>query len=162
MPNVTSITSKHNKSLLDNRAKPNCTIPPCNCRNKANCPLEGRCRQSSIVYKVAITSGGAARRYYGCGEAELKARFYNHNHSCKYHHKSNSTELSKAVWRAKDAGKDPSIKRSIMAYPAPVHHTNPAQEPAASASQRGFTFFKRTPQQRSINDQNSTENVDTQ
>ena len=90
-----------------------------NYRNKASCPLEGMCRQSSIVYKAAITSEGAARHYYGCSETEFKARFYNHNQSFKYRHKNNSIELSKAVWRAKDAGKDPSIKWSFTAHSAP-------------------------------------------
>ena len=116
---MASIISRHSKILLDNRATPNCAKPLCNCRNKANCPLEGRCRQSSIGYKAAITSGGAGKHYYGCSEREFKARFYNHNQNFKYRHKSNSTELSKAVWRGKYAGEDPSINWSIMPHPAP-------------------------------------------
>ena len=119
MLNRASIISRHNKILLDNRAKSNCTIPPGNCRDKANCPLEGRCRQSFIVYKAAITSGGAAKHYHSCSETEFKAGFCNHNQSFKYRHKSNSTELSKAVWQAKDAGEDPNMKGNIMGHPAP-------------------------------------------
>ena len=118
MSNVASIISRHNKTLLDNRAKPNCAIPQCNCRKKANCPMERRCRQSSIVYKAAITSAGASKHYYGCSETEFKVRFYNHNQIFKYRHISNLTELLKAIWPAKDAGEDPSTKWSIMAHPA--------------------------------------------
>ena len=36
--------------------------------------------------------------------------------SFEYRHKSNLTELSKAVWRAKDAGEDPIIRWSITAH----------------------------------------------
>ena len=113
------ITSWHNKTLLDNRAEPNCTIPLYNCRNKSKLPTGRKVTPKSIVYKAATTSGGAAKHYYGGSETEFKVRFYNHNQSFKYDHKSNSTKLSKTVWQAKDAGKDPSIKWSIMAHHAP-------------------------------------------
>ena len=119
MSNMASIISRHNKTLLDKRAKSNYTIQFYNCRNKANFPLEGRCCQSSVVYKAAITSGGAAKHYYRCSETEFKARFYNQNQSFKSRQKSNSTELSKAVWRAKNASEDPSFKWSTIAHPAP-------------------------------------------
>ena len=98
MPKMASIIFSHNKTLLDNRAEPNYPIPQCHCRNKAICPLEGRCRQSFIVYKAAVTLGGASRHYYGCRETEFKVRFYNHNQGFKYRHKINSTELSKTIW----------------------------------------------------------------
>ena len=96
MPNRASFLSRHNETLPDNRAQSNYAIPSCDCRNKVNSPLEKRCRQSSIVYKAAITSGGAATHYYGCSKTEFKIRFYNRNHSFTYHHKSNSIELLKA------------------------------------------------------------------
>ena len=121
MPNMASIISRHYKTLLVNRDECNYAIRSCNYKNKASCPLEGMYGQSSIVYKAATTSGGAARHYYGCSETEFKARFYNHNQSFKYRHKNNSIELSKAVWRAKDAGKDPSIKWSFVAHSAPYN-----------------------------------------
>ena len=52
LPNMAAIISKHNKIVLQNRADPHRTTPPCNCRNKANCPLEGKCRESSIYSKL--------------------------------------------------------------------------------------------------------------
>ena len=81
---MASIIPEHNKNPLDDRTKSNYAIPPCNCRNKANYPLEGRCCQSSILYKAPITSGGGAMHYYGCSETEFKACFYNHYQSFKY------------------------------------------------------------------------------
>ena len=41
MPNMATIISSHNKNLLGNKQEPKTTIPPCNCRNSANCPLNG-------------------------------------------------------------------------------------------------------------------------
>ena len=128
---MASIISRQNKTLLDNRAKPNYTTPPCSCKNKANCRLEGRCRPGSIASKAAITSEGATRHYYGCSETEFKARFYNHNQSFKYRHKSNSTEPSKAVWQAKDAGEITALNGALWHT---LHHTSPAQKLAISAS----------------------------
>ena len=52
MPNMAAIISKHSKIVLQNRADPRRTTPSCNCKNKANCPLEGKCRESSIIYKL--------------------------------------------------------------------------------------------------------------
>ena len=121
MPNMAAIISRHNKIVLSNNTTANSTTPPCNCRNKINCPLEGKCRESSIVYKACLLSGNAANNYYGCCETEFKTRFNNHNQSFKFRRKSNATELSKAFWQAKDAGKNPRIKWSIVAHTAPYH-----------------------------------------
>ena len=121
MPNMAAIISKHNKIALQNRADPRRTTPPCNCRNKANCPLERKCRESSIIYKATLKSNGIAGHYYDCSETEFKTRFNNHKQSLVHRHKRNSTELSKTVWNAKDAGINPSIEWSIAAK------TNPYQ-----------------------------------
>ena len=115
MPNMAAIISKRNKIALQNRANSRRTTPPSNCRNKANCPLEGKCRESSIIYKTALKSNGIARHYYGCSETKFKTLFNNHKQSLLHRHKRNATELSKAVWNAKDAGSNLSIKWSITA-----------------------------------------------
>ena len=94
MPNMAAIISRHNKIVLSNKTTANSTTPPCNCRNKISCPLEGKCRESSIVYKACLLSGNAANNYYGCCETEFKTRFNNHNQSFKFRRKSNATELS--------------------------------------------------------------------
>ena len=106
------------QSLLS-RADFRRTTPPCNCRNKANCPLEGKCRKSSIINKATMKSTGITRHYYGCSETEFKTRFNNHKQSLAHRHKRNSTELSKAVWNAKDAGTNPCIEWSIAAKTSP-------------------------------------------
>ena len=60
-----------------------------------------------------------AKHYYGCCETQFKARFNNHKQSFKFRRKSNATELSKAYWKAKDAGLDPEINWSIAAKTKP-------------------------------------------
>ena len=119
MPIIAAIIYRHNKIILSNRTNTNRTTPPCDCRNKASCQLEGKCRESSIVYKACLISGYAASNYYGCCKMEFNARFYNHNQSFKYRRKSSATELSKAFWQAKEAGKNPRIIWSIAAHTAP-------------------------------------------
>ena len=99
MPNMAAIISQHNKIALQDRADPRRTTLTCNCRNKANCPLEGRCRESSIMYKATLKSNanGIARHYYGCSETKFKTRFNNHKQNLVHRHKRIATELSKAV-----------------------------------------------------------------
>ena len=117
MPNMAAIISKHNKIALQSRAELRRTTPPCNCRNKANCPLEGKCRKSSIIYKATLKSNRIAN--YGCSETEFKTLFNNHKQSLVHRHKRNATELSKAVWNAKNTGTNPSIEWSIAAKTSP-------------------------------------------
>ena len=125
---MAAIISKHNKIALQNRANSRRTTPPCNRRNTANCPLEGKCRESSIIYKATLKSNGIARHYYGCSETEFKTRFNNHKQCLEHRHKRNATEPSKAVWNARDAGTNPSIEWSIAA------NTNPYQPGAKSCN----------------------------
>ena len=107
------IISSHNKNILGNKQESKTTIPPCNCRNSANCPLNGECREKAVIYKASITSDGSSKQYIQCTKMEFKTRYYNHTHSIRYREKRNVTELSKAVWNAKESGHEPSIKWSI-------------------------------------------------
>ena len=47
MPNMAAILSRHDKTVL---ASKNANVhPPCNCRGKAECSLNGNCRKKAIV-----------------------------------------------------------------------------------------------------------------
>ena len=91
--------------------------PPCNCRRKAECPLNGNCRKKAIVYKASIStdSNDSPKSYYECCETEFKSRFYNHRQTFKHKQKRYTTELSKAFWEATKYGKDPHVEWSISA-----------------------------------------------
>ena len=118
MLNMAAIISKHNKIALQNRAGPRRTTPSCNCRKKANCPLERKCRESSIIYKATLKSNGIARHYYGCSETKFKPVLTTQSKPCTSTQK-NAMKLSKAVWNAKDAGTNLSIEWSIAAKTSP-------------------------------------------
>ena len=83
--------------------------------------MKGLCRESSIIYKVTLRTDGIAKNYYGCSETEFKNCFYNHNQSFKCRQKYNATELSKAFWQAKGAGKNPVIEWSIASRTTPYY-----------------------------------------
>ena len=115
MPNMAAILSRQNKTVL---ASKNTNVhPPCNCRRKAECPLNGDCRKKSIVYKASIStdSNDPPKSYYGCCKTEFKSRFYNHGQTFKSKQKRYATELSKAFWEAIDNGRDPYVEWSISA-----------------------------------------------
>ena len=156
MPNMAAIISRHNKIVLSNKTTANSTPPPCNCRNKVSCPLEGKCCKSFIVYKACLISGNAANNYYGCCETEFKARFNNHNQSFKYRRKSNATELSKAFWQAKDAAKK-TAKNGVLWPIEP--HTIRGQGLAIYASKKNLQSCRQIQAQPSTKERNSTENV---
>ena len=68
MPNIKSIVSGHNKSILNEYPENNKT---CNCMNKELCPLDNKCLTDNIVYEATITSNQAEygpRTYIGISE----------------------------------------------------------------------------------------------
>ena len=115
MPNMAAILSRHNKTIL--ASKNTNEHLPCNCRRKAECPLNGDCRRKAIVYKASLStdSNDPPKSYYGCCETEFKARFYNHRQTFKNKQKRYTTELSKAFWEAMDNGREPHVEWSISA-----------------------------------------------
>ena len=72
MPNIKNIIDGHNKRL--NNYEHEEQTKPCNCRDRANCPLEGECRTKSVVYQAKITSEGKTETYVGLTAGEFKTR----------------------------------------------------------------------------------------
>ena len=66
MPHMATIISSHNKNLLGNKQES--TIPPCNCCNSANCPLNGECSEKAVICKASITSDGSSKHYIGASK----------------------------------------------------------------------------------------------
>ena len=74
-----SIIASHNKVLLS-KTTPTSTQPPekeCNCRRKSECPLEGKCLQTKVVYQATVTSESTAESYVGLA-TNFKERYRNH------------------------------------------------------------------------------------
>ena len=110
----------HNKQVLNRLSSADTETSPCNCRNKRDCPLEGKCRTKFVIYKASIrTPNGNTMSYYGCCETDFKAHYYNHKQSFKTSFERHQTELSKLVWRLKDEGHIPVKKWSIVCKAKP-------------------------------------------
>ena len=54
MPNINGIINRRNITKLS--TKKNKVIDKCNCRDKVRCPLDGKCKQECVVYKVEVYS----------------------------------------------------------------------------------------------------------
>ena len=115
-----SIIAQHNKQVLSRLSSADIEAPPCNCRNKHDCPLERKYRTKGVIFKASIcTPNGKTMSYYGCCETDCKARYYNHKQSFKTSSKRHQAELSRLVWRLKDEGHVPAIKWSIVCKAMP-------------------------------------------
>ena len=76
---MSSIISANNRQLLT----PNNSAFGCNCRNKSNCPLEGKCLTPKVIYQADVKNDvdNEYKFYYGLTETSFKERFRNHTKS---------------------------------------------------------------------------------
>ena len=120
LPNIKNTINSHNKAQLkksDTEAKKDC-----NCRNKANCPLTGNCREHNIVYQATVTTRENdnnrtkknTESYVGLTENEFKKRFANHKQSFTNPRLRNATELSKYIWSLKEKNTEYDIAWRIL------------------------------------------------
>jgi hypothetical protein len=91
----------------------------CNCRNKAECPLEGKCLTKCIVYKASVEADSKTSIYYGLCEGEFKSRYSNHKKSFKHKKYALETELSKFIWSLKDNNMPYVLRWEIQSTAAP-------------------------------------------
>ena len=116
MPNLRQKINEHNKSILQSTHD---LVPKsCNCRKPADCPLNGSCLKSSVIYQatVATNDNTLPQTYIGLTENCFKTRFTNHRNSFKDHKKKLSTELSKHVWKLKEAKVDSQISWKTLKH----------------------------------------------
>ena len=115
VPCMGQIISAHKKRVLgESQVTPN-EAPPCNCRKKMDCPLDGQCRRKATIYQPSVKAQDMnMRNYVGLCETEFKTRRNNHEQSFKNRKLENATELSKYIWLCKDKGKNFEIKWKII------------------------------------------------
>ena len=88
-----------------------------NCKENQNCPLEGNCRTTSVVYKCEVTAENQPKKVYiGLTEKEFKQRFNGHNQSFNNSKYKNSTTLSTHIWSLKKQNIKPVLKWSIVKH----------------------------------------------
>ena len=107
--NIGSVITSHNRRVI----RPTSNNHGCNCRNRAECPLDNKSLKENIVYKhkaVISAPSNQDKKYFGIAETSFKDHFRNHTRN--FHHKKsvNSPELSKYLWKLKDEKITPSIK----------------------------------------------------
>ena len=82
MPNIRSKINGHNKKIL--QPKPAEPQKLCNCLVKEDCPLNGLCLTSSILYQTTIKCSNSKykqKRYKGICEMTFNKRYANHKKS---------------------------------------------------------------------------------
>ena len=72
MSSMSSVIKQHNYRVLSTTEN---VDRLCNCRNKENCPLDGKCLQSCIVYKADVITNKDSHIYYGASDGEFKSRY---------------------------------------------------------------------------------------
>ena len=75
MPNIGMIIKNKNMKLLSNDTN---SEKRCSCRNKNNCPLNGKCLSKSLVYEAEVKTDTENFRYIGLCEGDFKTRYNTH------------------------------------------------------------------------------------
>ena len=117
-PNFKKIISAHNSKIIN----PKTPDPPCNCRDKKNCPLDGSCRASNVVYQATLTTEEnppTTETYIGLTEGWFKYRYSNHMTSFNLASHMKETTLSLKVWDLKNEGIPYDIKWKIIGRARP-------------------------------------------
>ena len=119
MPNVGNIIQSHNKRILEITDNNPPSFRQCNCRNRAKCPLDGKCLTPSVVYEATIKTNNETHNYIGLTEGPFKTRFNGHTQALTHERYRHSTELSKKVWELKDNNTDYDISWTILQQARP-------------------------------------------
>ena len=84
----------------------------CNCRIREQCPLDGKCLKSAVIYQAAVTANDNMHQetYIGLTETSFKTRYNNHKVTFRNEAKKSSTELSNYTWSLVNNGKSYSMK----------------------------------------------------
>ena len=89
--NIGSVTASHNQRII----QPTSNKHGCNCRNRAECPLDNKCLTANIVYKAVVSAPNTPdKKYFGIAGTSFKDRFRNHTRDFRHKKYVSSTELS--------------------------------------------------------------------
>ena len=95
MQNMSSMIKSHNKKVINKDVKES---KPYNCRVKSECPLNGQCQVTDIIYKCTeLSSDKLNKVYLRTAEGDFKKLIYNHRKSFNDEGSANDTTLSKYI-----------------------------------------------------------------
>ena len=86
----------------------------CNCRVARDCPLDGKCLTSDLVYRNTVNSTDGQKEYIGLTANSFKTRFATHKSSFNHANKSTSTALSSYIWSLKNENTPFTTNWSIL------------------------------------------------
>ena len=95
---------------------------PCNFRRKDECPMNGDCLATNIIYKAEVSYENSIGIYYGQCEGEFKSRYNNHTKSFRHVKHRNKTTLSNLIWKLKEENKPYELRWSIAARTSPYRN----------------------------------------
>ena len=81
---------------------------------ESQCPLDGNCMQTSLVYEAEVINEAEKFRYIRLCEGDFKTRFNTHKSTFRNRKYCNSTELSKRIWALKDTNVEYAVKWKIL------------------------------------------------
>ena len=114
------IISSHNAKIT--RPKPE--DPPCNCRVKEDCPLDGKCRMTNVVYQATVTTEETPPKketYIGLSSTQFKFRYSNHESTFENQSGRSKTTLSHHIWTLKDKDIEYDLRWKILGRAAPFN-----------------------------------------
>ena len=103
-PNMKTIISGHNAKILRQTSKKKEEEPKgCNCQKskKDKCPIPGRCKEETLIYKATVKTADQTERYIGSTENSFKSRYYGHAADMRGDEKEGGTTLSTYFWKKK-------------------------------------------------------------
>lgn len=122
MNNIKGSISMHNNAKLSNDNIED-NSRDCNCRRPNDCPMNGKCLTTSLVYQATVTTidNRPDQTYVGLTENAFKTRYTNHKASFNHRTKRNATELSKYIWSLKDSNVAYNINWTILKRTSPYN-----------------------------------------
>ena len=115
MTNMENQIKSHNAKVLEKSSPPDqTTLRKCNCRNKDECPLDGKCLTTNVIYEAKVKTSNEEKVYIGSTGRSFKDRYNGHKYTLRHKTAEHSTELSKYVWQKRAKGESPKITWRIL------------------------------------------------
>ena len=116
MPNISSHISSHKKSIIqESKKSQHLNQKTCDCHVAENCPLNGHCKQSAVIYQADVTPEiDNEHTYIGLTEGHFKERLFDHLTSFKYEQYKYKSKLSSFTWEMKNKRQNFEIKWSVI------------------------------------------------
>ena len=135
MPNLIQKIVQHNRTVLK-KSEPLVPVRGCNCRNRANCPLQNKCLTENLIYQATVTpveinpssntisanttaNNSKNENYVGLSSTTFKLRYANHTQSFRDPSYKSKTTLSQYIWKLQDDEKNYNINWNILSIAKP-------------------------------------------